>query len=324
MRIPHAPAAVVAAGALIVLGLVGACGASTTSAHTAPAPVGRPARPVTAYVVGTPPCMGNTVTLIDTAANKALKAIKVGAGTDAIAITPDGRTAYVVSGRPVTNGTFCGQAPPPADTVTPISTATNTALTPIPVGQYPSAIAITPDGRTAYVVNDGSGTVTPISTATNTAGKAIRFGEQGLVAGADHIAITPDGRTAYVTNYNSYPGTVTPISTATNTALTPIEVTSGAVGIAITPDGRTAYAIGSNTIVPIRTATNAAGKAITVPGADLAGLGITPDGKTAYILNEIFEPGYFPGTVIPLRTATNTAGKPITVESGPTVIAFTP
>ncbi len=33
----------------------------------------------------------------------------------------------------------------------------------------PSAIAITPDGKVAYVVNQGSGTVTPIRTATNTA-----------------------------------------------------------------------------------------------------------------------------------------------------------
>jgi len=34
-----------------------------------------------------------------------------------------------------------------SDTVTPIDTATNTALTPIPVGGHPSAIAITPKAR---------------------------------------------------------------------------------------------------------------------------------------------------------------------------------
>ena len=43
---------------------------------------------------------------------------------------------------------------------------------PITVGRNRSAIAITPDGKTAYVANHGSGTVTPISTATNTAGTA--------------------------------------------------------------------------------------------------------------------------------------------------------
>ena len=60
-------------------------------------------------------------------------------------------------------------------TVTPIPTATNTAGPPITVGGNPYAIAITPDGKTAYVANDiGAGTVTPIATATNTAGRRSR------------------------------------------------------------------------------------------------------------------------------------------------------
>ena len=59
-----------------------------------------------------------------------------------------------------------------ASTVTPIATATNTAGTAIPVGLRPIGIAITPDGKTAYVANDGANTVTPIATATNTAGTA--------------------------------------------------------------------------------------------------------------------------------------------------------
>ena len=37
--------------------------------------------------------------------------------------------------------------------MTPIKTATNTAGTPITTGSDPHAIAITPDGRTAYVAN---------------------------------------------------------------------------------------------------------------------------------------------------------------------------
>jgi YVTN family beta-propeller protein len=89
----------------------------------------------------------------------------------AIVITPDGKTAYV---------TNTG-----SDTVTPIRTATNTALKPVKVGDLPYGIAITPDGKTAYVAND-MGTVTPIRTATNTALKAIK-----LEAGVLEIAITP-------------------------------------------------------------------------------------------------------------------------------------
>jgi YVTN family beta-propeller protein len=112
--------------------------------------------------------------------------------------------------------------------VTPITTATNTAVPPITVGSDPRGIAITPNGKTAYVTNESSDTVTPIATATNTAGPPISV---GLFPWA--IAITPDGTTAYVANYGS--GTVTPVTIATNTAGPPITVGNEPFAIAITP-----------------------------------------------------------------------------------------
>src|SRR6516165_790053 len=45
--------------------------------------------------------------------------------------------------------------------VTPISLATNKPGKPIPVGRQPLYIAVTPDGKTAYVTNDTAGTMTP-------------------------------------------------------------------------------------------------------------------------------------------------------------------
>jgi YVTN family beta-propeller protein len=54
------------------------------------------------------------------------------------------------------------------------------------VGSAPFGIAITPDGKTAYVSNGSSGTVTPIEVATNTAGTAITVGSE-----PGWIAITP-------------------------------------------------------------------------------------------------------------------------------------
>ena len=82
---------------------------------------------------------------------------------------------------------------------------------PIIVGTNPDAIAITPNGATAYVANDNDGTVTPIDLAANTAGTPITVGTQ-----PNAIAITPDGTTAEVVNFDD--DTVTPIDTATNTA----------------------------------------------------------------------------------------------------------
>ena len=59
-----------------------------------------------------------------------------------MAATPNGKTIYVLNLR--------------SDTVTPISTATNTAGPPIKVAPYPFAITITPDGKIAYVLSENA------------------------------------------------------------------------------------------------------------------------------------------------------------------------
>jgi YVTN family beta-propeller protein len=199
-------------------------------------------------------------------------------------------------------------------TVTPIRTATNTALPPVNAGGNPDFIAITPDGTTAYVANYvyQLGTVTPIRTATSTALSPIKTGRSPAA-----IAITPDGTTAYVANFDS--GTVTPIRTATNTALPPIKVGRDPVNIVITPNGRTAYVVnnGSGTVTPIRTATNTALPPV-MAGPHPDAIAMTPDGTTIYVANDVHA-----GTVTPIRTATSTALPPIKTGD-PTAIAITP
>jgi YVTN family beta-propeller protein len=66
--------------------------------------------------------------------------------------------------------------------------ATNTAGPPIHVGRAPYALAITPNGRTAFVADYRSNAVTPIDLATNIAGRPIPVG-----ANPYGIAVTPDG-----------------------------------------------------------------------------------------------------------------------------------
>ena len=115
-----------------------------------------------------------------------------------------------------------------ANTVTPISTATNRPGKPINAGKDLDGIAIIPDGRTAYVVSTSSATVTPIRTATNTALKLIKVGTGPPgQPGPGPIAITPDGKVAYVVNLIA--GTVTPTSTATNTPRPASRVSSNRV-----------------------------------------------------------------------------------------------
>ena len=80
-----------------------------------------------------------------------------------IAITPDGGTVYVAS-----QGGSGGLVTPVR-----VRAGAGKALTPVRVGQNPAAVAITPDGRVAYVIS--------------------RDPRQ--------LAVTPNGRTLLVGNF---------------------------------------------------------------------------------------------------------------------------
>jgi len=68
----------------------------------------------------------------------------------------------------------------------------------------------------------------------------------------------------------------------------------------------------SGTVIPIRAATNKAGRAIKVGGRPFA-LAITPDGKTAYLTGS---------QVTPIRTASSTALKAIASLVRPAPLAL--
>jgi DNA-binding beta-propeller fold protein YncE len=198
----------------------------------------------------------------------------------------------------------------------PVATGTNTPGKPIRLGARPVAIAFTPSGKTAYII-DNRRSVIPLATATNTPGKPIKIAGNPLA-----IAITPDGKTAYIVSYdNAKPsGSVIPVATATNTPGRPIRISGGQpTAITITPDGKTAYIIATDKIVPIDTATNTPVTPINI-GHSMMTIAVTPDGKTAYVVSAC---GCAP-VVTPVATATNTPGKPIKIGGSPWAIAITP
>jgi YVTN family beta-propeller protein len=154
----------------------------------------------------------------------------------------------------------------------------------VPIGGFSSgpsgSIAITPDGTTAYVVNEDIDTVTPIDTSTNTVGSSIPVGYQPTA-----VAVTPGGSTAYVatsfhivTPQDYTLSSLTPIDTATDTTGTPIPTNDGFYpqnNIAITPDGATAYVTASG-VITVNTTTGTVGSVAT-GGSDTSGIAITPD-----------------------------------------------
>jgi DNA-binding beta-propeller fold protein YncE len=98
--------------------------------------------------------------------------------------------------------------------VIPIDVTAGTAATPILVDPNPAAIAITPDGGTAYVADADTATLTPVDLATGAVGTAIQVASDSSLSA---VAISPDGATAYVAVDPSVgvTGSVVPITLAT-------------------------------------------------------------------------------------------------------------
>jgi DNA-binding beta-propeller fold protein YncE len=203
--------------------------------------------------------------------------------TPALAADPNGSIVYVI----VSGG---NSAP---GFVVPIDTATDTARKPISVGVRPGAIAFTPNGKFAFVANEGDDTVTPINVATGTAGTPIhaRLGSSGL-----NILFTPDSRTAYVPGDSEV--TVIDVAAGTVAATIPVRAST----LAITPDGSKIYGLVNGSLTPIDTATNGAGTSLVVAGGELV---MAPNGKTVYVLDP-------EGYVTPIDVATGAPGTSVT------------
>jgi YVTN family beta-propeller protein len=197
-----------------------------------------------------------------------------------------------------------------------IDTQTNQFVGPeIPVGSSPYSIAVTPDGKTAYVANDSGESLNVIDLQTGQAGPALELGANLYV-----IAISPDGKTAYITTSS---GKVLVLDTQTNQVVGSIPIegeASSPINIAITPDGNLAYVTNeeSNSVSVIDTTTRQVIGTIPVGEAPW-GISITPDGKKAYVANETGK------SVSVIDTQTNqVVGSPIPVGEQPYETAITP
>jgi DNA-binding beta-propeller fold protein YncE len=324
--------------------------ASATPASPIPAPT--PTPPATDLIAYAATMDGNVVP-VDLTTGRAEAPISADLRPEAIAITPNGRTAYVadaftaavtpidlttgVAGAAIsiasTSGISSIAISPNGATVyvavvspaqaygvvVPIDLATGVWEPGIPVGPDPVAIAITPDGSTAYVVNGGDGTITPIALPSDTTDPQIVVGGNPV-----DIGITPDGDAAYVMD-GLDAGAVIPITLSAHPAQdvvgSAISAVSGeAQAIAIAPDGTTAVVVGG-TGANLISLPSGAQIGTTISGSFTA-VAITPDGTTALL-------GFADGTgisngVLRVTLSTGTAGAPIILAGEPVAIAIRP
>jgi YVTN family beta-propeller protein len=153
-----------------------------------------------------------------------------------IAIAPSGHWAYVVG----CTG-FCTTG-----TLWIIDTTTNTAVSSVSVGGYPTRLAVSPDGALIYVTNQGDATVSVINATIHSV--AITIPVQPTPMG---VAISSDGTRAYVANLSA--GTVSVINTQQSLVVATVPVGVAPKAVALTSDGAFAYVANFNNVAVVDT-----------------------------------------------------------------------
>jgi hypothetical protein len=220
---------------------------------------------------------------VDTVTRTAGPAIRVGGIPQAMVVSPDGRTGYLIE-------------PPYGVAVVDFARRQLAGFVKVR-GAW--NFALTPNGKTLYVVS-WSGTVTPVDTTSLTTLRPIStpgypgdpdpagrpYGPNGPTVPS--IAVTPDGRTAYVVGVKAGASDVlTPISTATNRALAPIRLPDGRwdASMSFSPDGRTGYLTGTE-VTAINLTAGAVSWTAKLPviWLPMSQITMSPDGSTLYAL----------------------------------------
>lgn len=161
----------------------------------------------------------NTVSVFDTTSNRVIATVAVGENPTGI-VFADGKVVVTNSGTTTISGAIPGS-------VSVIDATTNTVLgTAIPVGGTPTDVAISADGRLAYVSDLTSGTVSTIDLASGTLVGDPLAGP----AGAAGIAVDASGR-AWVAG--AYDGSLTPLTGQVDSAVSiPVSGETSAAGAA--------------------------------------------------------------------------------------------
>jgi hypothetical protein len=229
-------------------------------------------------------------------------------GNFAIATSPDGRWAYVVTA----DGVAAGSTRPA--TTPPTAAATATSSGPSPTGAGASL-----GGTGARNV------VIPINLVSQRAGRPIALPGQG---GTHAIVVLPGGRTLLAASGS----TIFPVDVASGRVGHPLDLGAGTIfGMALSPSSPILYALVAGGVVPVDTVHETAGATIPTGLAVSSvysphGIAVTADGSTVYLVGQ--GPPDFGGRVLPIATATGAPGTPASFDyyglSDPAALAVAP
>ncbi len=256
-----------------------------------------------------------------------------------MAVSPDGSRAVIAHA----NGT-----------VTIINTVTRSVIQTFTVGGLPTDVAISADGKFAYIPNHDKDTVDivhlgtaeitdwnlfePTSIVLSPDGKYAYVGhgdstlikritvvrvdgailegtiELGGFGSVGDLAVSPDGKYLYYPSIGF--SSLWVIDPATEIVVDSIELV-GAHEVAVSPDGRLVYVTSGSNVSVVDATTNTVKHVITVDSST-SDVAVSPDGSRAYVVN------FGNGTVSVIDTSTNVEIDTITVGALPSNVAFSP
>lgn len=260
----------------------------------------------TLYEVG----LDGNLLAIDTAKDTIAATVLVNRSSppDAVAVSSDSKSVYVVTGAQVE--------------VIDAATHAVTATIPVPTsvgGRYHQHLAVTPDGHELYVYAAGRGTYSVIDTATSTVtntvtppqrltapafapGGALAYGlgssngyaitaatgaivstGTGFASGQHAVAVTGDDRTAVVIQQNT--GTLIEQDLATNTQVRSVDADQGLLALSLDNHGRAFVTNGGlSTVSVVDLATGKLDATVPSEFAAPSTIAMSQDGTAAYLI----------------------------------------
>ena len=177
----------------------------------------------------------DTVSVIDAGRLERVAVVPVGKSPHDVQVSPDGRIAWVTGEWNRRREARLAQRTPSESggEVWAIDTTTHRAVGRVAVGRHPAHIALTPDGRFAWVANRGDNTVSVIDTSARREVATVAVGTYPY-----GIRVRPGGREVYVANLSG--GTVSIVDVERRAEVAQIPAGKEPADVAFTHDGRLA------------------------------------------------------------------------------------
>jgi YVTN family beta-propeller protein len=223
------------------------------------------------------------VVLVDPATQNVLAKLPTGRGPHEVAVSPDGRTAYVSNfGRYSVYPAGDSEHDKAGNTITVVDLVERKVKNTFDLGTHtgPHGMIVSHDGRLVWATTETPQAVLELDSAT---GKILHVWNTAQVR-SHMIVATPNEMKFYVTNTVS--GTVSVIDKSTGEVKV-VSTGPGTEGIAISPDGKEVWAASRTDakIAIISTATDAIVATFPSGGKSPKRMEFTPDGSQVWVTN---------------------------------------